>query len=129
MAGLDSRTYFPVFDQLPLSEEYVDPQFYADVGGGTMVPTKHWAFFADIVDASLSHVRRRRRHHRRSTQPRYRGVQGLGACMIAGCIAARPHPRPRAHGMPCRWQTFSTVWRCGTCLAQGHQFCSTQMGA
>lgn len=34
--------YFPSFDELPLMDEYVDPNYYADVGGGTMLPTKHW---------------------------------------------------------------------------------------
>jgi hypothetical protein len=34
--------YFPSFDELPLVDEYVDPNYYADVGGGTMLPVKHW---------------------------------------------------------------------------------------
>lgn len=34
--------YFPTFDELPLMDEYVDPNYYADVGGGTMLPVKHW---------------------------------------------------------------------------------------
>lgn len=34
--------YFPTFDELPLMDEYVDPNYYADVGGGTMLPIKHW---------------------------------------------------------------------------------------
>ncbi|KAF8072789.1 hypothetical protein HT031_000449 [Scenedesmus sp. PABB004] len=56
MATLDNRQYFPSFDELPLMDEFVDPVYYADVGGGTMLPTKHWAFVADIVDDSLSHM-------------------------------------------------------------------------
>lgn len=53
---LTNRQYFPTFDELPLMDEYVDPNYYADVGGGTMLPIKHWCYFADIIDDSLSHM-------------------------------------------------------------------------
>lgn len=56
MTSLDNRQYFPVFDELPLMDEYVDPQYYCDVGGGTMLPIKHWCYYAEIIDAALSHV-------------------------------------------------------------------------
>lgn len=41
-SGLPRLQYFPTFDELPLMDEYVDPNYYADVGGGTMLPIKHW---------------------------------------------------------------------------------------
>eukprot|EP00775_Hariotina_reticulata_P005631 gene5631-5870_t len=56
MASLENRQYFPVFDELPLVDEYVDPNYYQDVGCGSMLPVKHWCYFADIIDDSLSHM-------------------------------------------------------------------------
>jgi hypothetical protein len=56
MTSLDNRQYFPCFDELPLVDEYMDPQYYQDVGGGTMLPLKHWCYIAEIMDDSLSHV-------------------------------------------------------------------------
>uniref|UniRef100_A0A383WCC0 MYND-type domain-containing protein n=2 Tax=Tetradesmus obliquus TaxID=3088 RepID=A0A383WCC0_TETOB len=56
MTSLDNRQYFPCFDELPLMDEYMDPQYYQDIGGGTMLPLKHWCYIAEIMDDSLSHM-------------------------------------------------------------------------
>lgn len=45
-----------MFDELPLMDEYVDPHYYCDVGGGTMLPLKHWCYYAEIIDAALSQM-------------------------------------------------------------------------
>lgn len=56
MTSLDNQQYFPTFDLLPLMDEYVDPQYYQDIGGGSMLPIKHWCYYAEIVDDALSQV-------------------------------------------------------------------------
>jgi hypothetical protein len=35
-----------------------DPNYYVEVAGGGIYPIKTWCFFAEIVDDSLSQVRR-----------------------------------------------------------------------
>eukprot|EP00879_Flechtneria_rotunda_P008613 GHRR01009025.1.p1 GENE.GHRR01009025.1~~GHRR01009025.1.p1 ORF type:complete len:215 (+),score=50.31 GHRR01009025.1:357-1001(+) len=56
MTTLHNTQYFPTFAMLPLADEYVDPEYYQDCGGGTMLPKKHWCYFAEIHDDSLSHM-------------------------------------------------------------------------
>lgn len=33
-----------------------DPNYYVEVAGGSIYPTKTWCFFAEIVDDSLAQV-------------------------------------------------------------------------
>lgn len=56
MASLENRQYFPVFSELPLTDEFSDPNYYHEAPGGQIIPSKTWCFFAEIVDNSLSQV-------------------------------------------------------------------------
>ncbi|KAI8467224.1 MAG: hypothetical protein J3K34DRAFT_431261 [Monoraphidium minutum] len=53
---LENRQYFPAFEELPIVDEFLDPNYYVEVAGGGIYPIKTWCFFAEIVDDSLSQM-------------------------------------------------------------------------
>jgi hypothetical protein len=91
MTSLDNRQYFPCFDELPLVDEYMDPQYYQDVGGGTMLPLKHWCYIAEIIDDSLSHVSNSSRTTFPCTPVWHAHRTALQLCML---LSSSPAGRP-----------------------------------
>lgn len=55
-ASLGNRQYFPSFAELPIVDEFLDPNYYVEVAGGGIYPIKTWCFFAEIMDDSLSQM-------------------------------------------------------------------------
>lgn len=53
---LENRQYFPAFAELPIVDEFLDPNYYVEMAGGGIYPIKTWCFFAEIIDDSLSQM-------------------------------------------------------------------------